>query len=282
MDISSLFADPDGDLIQEYEFSQTNRSVAVGSIDSTTGIMTFRGAKEGTTFIAVNASDGNLASMGTDATFQVTVTEPPRNPPQVVGALSDQTLELGDSLDVSVSDSFRAPNPYRIIRYDFLLRDPEVGDESEISRDGTLTLYGSEEGKSWVSVRACSYLGCSNFADLSFVLIVTDSDKEPNRSPEVVGAVPDRVLSVGESITLDVSAAFDDPDDEQIIDYKYTLSNPYMAIGSSITDTGILTLRGANIGTTTVSVRACDDDDECSDPDDMEFTLTVEVALSRN
>ena len=172
-----------------------------------------------------------------------------------------------------VADAFNSPSPYRIIRYDFLLRDPEVGAESEISRDGTLTLSGSEEGKSWVSVRACSYLGCSNFADLSFVLIVTDSDKERNRIPEVVGALPDRSLNVGQSVTMDVSRAFDEPDNEPIVDYKYTLSNPYMAIGSSITDTGILTLRGANMGTTTVSISACDDDNECSDPERYELHL---------
>ena len=282
LDISSLFSDPDGDLIQEYGFSQTDKSVAVGSIDTTTGIMMLRGAKEGTTIVAVNASDGNLASMGKDATFLVTVTEPPRNPPQVVGALSDQTVELDDSLEVAVSDAFRTPSRYRIIRYDVLLREPEIGAESEISRDGILTLVGAEEGKSWVSVRACSYLGCSNFADLSFVLIVTDSDKEPNHIPEVVGALLDRSVSVGQTVTMDVSKAFDDPDDEPIVDYKYKLSNPYMAIGSSITDTGILTLRGANMGTTTVSISACDDENECSDPDDMNFTLTVEAALSRN
>ena len=275
LDVSSLFSDPDGDLIQEYGFSQANRGVAFGSIDSTTGIMILRGAKEGTTIVAVNASDGKLASMGTDAAFRVTVTEPPRNPPQVVGTLSDQTLELGDSLEVFVSYVFRTPSRYRIIRYDVLFKEPEVGAESEISRDGILTLVGAEEGKSWVSVRACSYLGCSNFADLSFVLIVTDSDKVSNRTPEVVGALPDRSLNVGQSVTMDVSKAFDDPDHEPIVDYKYTLSNPYMAIGSSITNTGILTLRGANMGTTTVSISACDDDDECSDPVDMNFTLTV-------
>ena len=282
VDVSSLFSDPDGDLIQEYGFSQTDRSVAVGSIDSKTGIMMLRGAKEGTTIVAVNASDGELSSMGTDASFRVTVTEPPRNPPQVVGALSDQTLELYDSLEVLVSDAFKTPSRYRIIRYDVLLRDPDVGSESEITRDGILTLVGAEEGKSWVSVRACSYLGCSNFADLSFVIIVTDSDKVRNRIPEVVGALPDRSLRVGQSVTMDVSEAFDEPDGELIIDYKYTLSNPYTAIGSSITDTGILTLRGANMGTTTVSISACDDENECSDPDDMNFTLTVEAALSRN
>ena len=282
LDISSLFSDPDGDLIQDYGFLQTDRSVAVGAIESRTGRMTLRGAKEGTTLVGVNASDGRLASMGTNVTFRVTVTEPPRNPPQVVSAISDQTVDLDDSLDVFVADAFNSPSPYRIIRYDFLLRDPEVGAESEISRDGILTLSGSEEGKSWVSVRACSYLGCSNFADLSFVLIVTDSDKEPNRIPEVVGALLDRSVSVGQTVTMDVSKAFDDPDDEPIVDYKYKFSNPYMAIGSSITDTGILTLRGANMGTTTVSISACDDENECSDPDDMNFTLTVEAALSRN
>ena len=282
LDISSLFSDPDGDLIQDYGFLQTDRSVAVGAIESRTGRMTLRGAKVGTTLVAVNASDGRLASMGTNVTFRVTVTEPPRNPPQVVSAISDQTVDLGRLTRCVCRGriQFTKPISHNTIR--FSPKRSRSGAESEISRDGILTLSGSEEGKSWVSVRACSYLGCSNFADLSFVLIVTDSDKEPNRIPEVVGALLDRSVSVGQTVTMDVSKAFDDPDDEPIVDYKYKLSNPYMAIGSSITDTGILTLRGANMGTTTVSISACDDENECSDPDDMNFTLTVEAALSRN
>ena len=281
LDVSSLFRDPEGDPIQEYGFSQTNRNIATGVIESETGQLIFKGARKGTTIVAVDASDGPLASIRPDLTFKLTVTEPPRNPPSVVGTVPDQTVNLGRSLQLSVANAFEAPDPYRIIRYDVLLKDSEVSTDRKITRGGVLTLKGTEEGKSWVSVRACSYVGCSNFSELSFVLIVTDPDEELNSSPEAIGALQDRIMVVGESITLDVSGAFSDPDDDPIVDYRYRLSRPRTAVGSSITDTGILRLRAARVGTTTVSVSACDDAHECSDPDDMYFTLTVESALSR-
>ena len=278
LDVSSLFSDPEGDPIREYAFSQTNRNVAVGEMESHTGSLTLRGAETGTTTVAVDASDSSIVSVRPDLKFRVTVTEPLRNPPKVVGQISDQAVELGKSIEVPVAHAFDAPRDYRIIRYDFLLKNPEVSEDSEITRAGVLTLEGAEKGKSWVFVRACSYVGCSNFSDLEFVLIVEDPDEEPNNSPEVVGALLDQRLVVGESVTLNVSKAFSDPDDDRIVDYKYEMSHPYYAIGSSITDTGILKLHASNVGTTKVSISACDDEDECSDPDDMNFTLTVDVS----
>ena len=276
LDISTVFEDPEGEPIQDYGVSVTDGSVAVGSMDSRSGVLTLRGAKVGSTFVAVDASDGGPEAMRSGATFRVTVTEPLRSPPSVVTSISDQTVELGKSVKLSVAPAFDAPERYRIIRYDLLLRKPEIGTDSEITRGGVLTLKGSEKGKSWVSVRACSYLGCSDFLDMSFVLIVTDSDEEPNHAPEVVGGISDRTLALGESETLDLSPAFKDDDhSDRILDFEYTFSRPIVAVGSSISNTGTLYLYGAYIGETTVSVSACDEQNECSDPDDFSFKLTV-------
>ena len=282
LDLNSIFDDPEGDPIEEYGFSRSDGSVIVGTVYLDAGILTLRGAMVGTTFATVDARDSKSGSSSVGVTFRVTVTQPPRDPPKVVSTISDRVLELGDSIYVPVSHAFVTSPRYRVIRYDFLLRDPEVAMDSEISRDGVLKLEGSEEGKSWVSVRACSYAGCSNFSELSFVVIVIDSDNEANTRPEVVGALPDRRLRVGETVSLNVSSAFSDPDDDAIVDYHYEMSNPRLASGSSITNTGILVLRGSDVGTTSVAISACDDDDECSDPEEMKFTLTVEAPQNKN
>ncbi len=278
LDLNSIFDDPEGDPIEEYGFSQGDRRVIVGTVHPEAGRLTLRGAEVGTTFATVDARDSKSGSSSVGVTFRVTVTQPPRDPPRVVSAISDRVLELGDAIYVPVSYAFVTSPRYRVTRYDFLLRDPEVAMNSEISRDGVLKLEGSEEGRSWVSVRACNYVGCSNFSELSFVVIVIDSDNERNTRPEVVGALLDRRLSVGETVSLNVSRAFSDPDDDAIVDYHYEMSNPRLASGSSISNTGILILRGSKVGTTSVSVSACDDEDECSDPEEMKFTLTVEAA----
>ena len=282
LDLSALFDDPEGDPIRDYGFSQTDKSVIVSKVEPYAGTVTLKGAEVGTSVITVDARDTESGSSSAGLTFEVTVAEPPRNPPRVVGAISDRTVRLGKSVEVSVKEAFEAPERYRIIRYDYLLREPEISTESAITRGGILTLEGSEEGKSWVSVRACSYVGCSDFSDLSFVLVVTDPDREPNGSPEVVGALLDRTLTVGETVALDVSTAFSDPDDDPIVDYKYELSNPQYAIGSSITDTGVLRLHGSHVGITTVYIKACDEKEGCSDPEDMHFKLTVVAPLAKN
>ena len=226
--------------------------------------------------MAVDASDGKLTSNRLEAAFKLTVKAPPGYPPTVIRGIPDQTVDLDESIEVPVWSAFDTPKGYRVIRYDFVTDDIEVTEDSEISRDGVLTLNGAEEGNSWVSVRACNTLGCTQFRDLSFVVVVSDPDKEENREPEVIGFVTNRSLKVGESVTLDVSAAFDDPDDDPIVRYEYILESTKVARGSSISDTGMLRLQASAEGTTTVSIVACDEED-CSDPDDMRFILTVKA-----
>ena len=86
----------------------------------------------------------------------------------------------------------------------------------------------------------------------------------------------DRTLTLGESETLDLSPAFKEDDhSDHILDFEYSFSRPIVALGSSISNTGTLYLYGAYIGETTVSVSACDEQDECSDFDDFSFKLTV-------
>ena len=282
LNLGPLFSDPEGDPIRDYGLSQTDRSIAIGSVAPDVGLLTITGAKVGATVVSVDARDSGSGISGSPLSFKLTVTEPRRNPPRVIGAISDRTLELGGSVEVPVAHAFSAPPRYRIIRYDFLINDTEVATDGDISRSGILKLRGEKIGKSWISVRACSYAGCSDFTELAFVLIVVDSDAEPNRSPEVVGAVADRFLKVGESVTLDVSKAFTDPDSDRIVDYHYELSDPSTVLGSSITNTGILMLRGSSAGETKVSVYACDDEHNCSEPDDLNFRVTVGYYLSQN
>ena len=277
LNMSSYFADPDGDEIQEYQFSQAEDGIADGAVDSNKGILSLKGVAVGNTSITVSASDGNSKGETSSLTFNLEVTEPQPDIPQVVGVVHDQTVELGDSVEVAIAHAFDAPSRYRIIRYDFLVNDRELAVDSEITRNGVLTLRGSAVGKSWVSARACSRLGCSNFSDLSFVLVVTDSERRVNRRPEVVGGVFSRSLRIGGSFTMDVSGAFSDPDGDSIVDYKYIIGDTAVAAGSSITNTGVLVLYGSEPGTTTIAVIACDDEGECSDPDDMKFTLTVKA-----
>ena len=282
LDTSFYFEDPDGDHIEEYQFSQSEHGIADVIIHPSKGILTIKGIAAGDTSISVDASDGNRRGKTSSLTFNLEVIEQPPKLPLVVGVLPDRIVELGDSIKIPVPRAFDAPSRHPIIQYELLVNDREVAAESSVAMNGVLTLFGSEVGRSRVSVRACSHLGCSNFSDLSFVLTVAGSGRPVNRRPEVVGGVFSRSLRMGESVTMDVSSAFIDPDGEAIVDYSYIIGNPAVAAGSTITKAGVLKLRGSETGTTTISVIACDDEGKCSDPDDMEFTLTVEASVSRS
>ena len=275
IDVSALFDDPDGDAIAEYPIWHSDGKVAALHTDDEAGILYATGLSTGFTFVSLSANDGKSNGVSEKMVFRLTVDDLPRMPPIVVSKVPDQTVKLGRSIDVSVSDSFKAPERYRITRYDYILQKPEVAEESDISRAGILTLEGTDKGRTVVSVRACSYAGCSDFSDLTFVLFVTDPDEEPNREPEIVGALRDRTLTIGESENLDISAVFEDPDDDRIVDYFFAVSKPYLAMGSSITNTGVLRLQASSLGTTTVYLSACDDEDNCSDEEDSSFELTV-------
>ena len=279
IDLAPVFSDPDGDDVRAYQFFQANRDVVEGTISSKTGRLTLRALEIGTTKVAVNASDGRLRTESDALTFNFTVTPPTGYLPSVVHRTPDQHIEVGETAFIQVWRAFDVPDRHRIIRYDFLMRNDEVVKDAEISRQGVLTLTGVEEGRSWVSARACNNLGCSEFSDLEFVLLVAEPETPPNQSPEVVGAIADHNMMVGESVRMNVSPAFIDPDDDEIVDYKYMLSEISIARGTSLSNTGILMLHASRVGTTTVSIYACDSENNCSDSRDLRFRLTVSPAI---
>ena len=274
--LAPAFRDPDGDKVQAYQFFQTDRDVALGTINSETGRLTLRAVEIGATDVVVNASDGRIRTASDALSFNLRVTPPIGNLPHVAYRMPDQSVEIGDETFIQVWRAFSAPYRHRIIRYDFLMMDDEIVKDVEMLNDGVLTLTGAEEGKSRILARACNILGCSQFADMEFVLTVTESEEEINRAPEVVGSIGNISLMLGESETLNVSSAFSDPDKyDAIVDYDYKLSERAVARGSSISNTGILTLRAAHVGKTTVFVSACDSENECSATKDLRFVLTV-------
>ena len=276
IDLAPVFQDPDGDDIQEYRFSHTNRDVITGFVSSSINSLTLQATQVGTTNVAVEASDGELRSNRADATFMLKVIPPQGYLPRVVNRTSDQRVDVGETLYIEIWRAFDAPERHKVIRYDYLIRKDGVARKTELSPTGVMTLIGADEGSTWISARACNTIGCSEFSDMEFVLTVKEPKDERNHKPEVVAAIPDRNLMLGESFRMDVSSAFNDPDeDDAIVDYEFTLSEVAVARGTSISDTGILILHGTHVGKTTVSVYACDTDEECSNARDLRFTLTV-------
>ena len=77
----------------------------------------------------------------------------------------------------------------------------------------------------------------------------------PNRTPVGVGTIPPQRLEPGESVTVDVSSYFDDPDGDPLA-YRSASKDPDLA---TVTMSGSdLTIRAVSGGTATVAVTATD------------------------
>ena len=76
-----------------------------------------------------------------------------------------------------------------------------------------------------------------------------------NRAPAVTGTIPDQTVIEGQTVTVDISGAFSDPDDDAL-SYAATTSNASVAtIGVSGTD---LSVTGVSAGASSVTVTASD------------------------
>ena len=79
----------------------------------------------------------------------------------------------------------------------------------------------------------------------------------PNRTPVGVGTIPPQKLEPGESVTVDVSSYFDDPDGDPLT-YRSASKDPDLA---TVTMSGSdLTITAVSGGTATVAVTATDPD----------------------
>ncbi len=102
VDLSPYFEDPDGDALR-YTASSTDSGVVRVSVGS--GILTIRAVAKGTTDVTVTAADSE--GLSATQTFQATV---PNRPPAPVGAIPDETVEVGEAVTVNASQYFTDPD----------------------------------------------------------------------------------------------------------------------------------------------------------------------------
>ncbi|KAB2905421.1 MAG: hypothetical protein F9K27_05150 [Anaerolineae bacterium] len=251
LDVSVITSDPDGDTVS-ISASSANSSTASVS-DNGSNTVTLTGNASGTTQVTVTADDGTDT---TQITFNVTVSPPANNPPSIT-SISDQTLDIGQTLDVAVTTS-----------------DPD-GDTVTISAaavDGSIvsvsdngsnnvSLTGSAQGTTQVTVTASDG---TDTAQISFNVTVTQPFVN---TPPTINPVGDQVLNVGQ--TIDVGISTGDADGDTV------------SISASVVDGGIasvsdngsnnVSITGNNAGSTLVTVTATDG----TDTSQVSFNVTV-------
>ena len=166
--------------------------------------------------------------------------EPPQ-PPAVCGAIPEQTIVVGES--VTVTACFDDPDG-DMLGYQVWTSDPGVA--TVTGSGATVTVTAVSPGNALVTILADNRHGLK--AQQSFRVLV------PNRPPVAVGEIADREVMVGDSVTLDISGFFSEPDGQAL---SYTVASDSSVARASVTGAALTVVAVAK-GTTAVTLAATD------------------------
>ena len=223
IDVSPYFSDPDGDALS-YTAASSNAGVAGAS--ATGSSVTVTALAKGVATVTVTARDpqGLLAQQR----LEVTV---PNRAPDAIGAIPAQAVFASQTASVDASSYFRDPDGDPLT-YTATSSNAEVATVTVAG--ATLTIRAVAPGVAVITVGASDPDG--GVAQRTVQVTV------PNRTPEAVGTIPRRTLSVGETAMVDLSSYFRDPDGGTL-SYAATSSNSGVATaavsGDSVVVTGL-------------------------------------------
>ena len=161
------------------------------------------------------------------------------------GSIPALTVTVGDAATVNVASYFTDPDG------DALTYAVATLDTTSVSASvagSVVTVSAIAAGTATVSVTATDPEGLS--AQHSFEVTV------PNRAPVAVGSLPAQTLAVGQTVAVDVSAHFEDPDNDSLT-YAAATSDSAVAV-ATVSDNNVLTVTAHARGTATAIVTATD------------------------
>ncbi len=238
VDLSSYFADPDGDPLT-YRARSSNMSVARVSVSGST--VTITAIAKGTANVTTTATD----TEGLSAT-QAFASVVPNRSPEPVGTIPDETVEVGEPIRIDLSSYFADPDGDAIT---YRARSSNTSVARVSVSGSTVRITAVAKGTATVTTTATDTEGLS--ATQAFASVV------PNQPPEPVGTIPDETVEAGEAVTVDLSPYFEDPDGDAL---RYTARSSASGIVRASVGGGILTVTAVAKGTTDVTVTATDSD----------------------
>lgn len=250
-DVVPFFTDPDGDELT-YEAESSDDAVALAWASGDSVVVT--AVKEGTATITVTATDpGGLSAMQT-AEFTV---KKPNRAPRAVGEIPGQSLERDDTVKLDVSAYFTDPDgdtlTYTASTSDETVADPEADGD-------TVTIAATGKGTATVTVTATDPEGLTATQEISVGV----------NPPKAVGRIPGQALTKDDTVRIDVSDYFEDPDDDELT-YSVSSSKRSVARPSLSGSTVTVVARGAGRATVTVTA---------TDPDDLSATQEFGVGVA--
>ena len=196
VDLSSYFADPDGDRLM---FAGSSDSDGVATADVIGNTLTIRAVASGTATVTATATDpGGLAATENIA---VSVARPDNQPPEPTGTIADQTLNADEAATVQLSSYFDDPDA-DALTYTAVVSQTGVATASVSGSSVTVT--GVARGTITVTITGRDPGGLE--ASQAFDVTVRNS------APEEMGTIPATTIAVNASATIDASSYFRDRD----------------------------------------------------------------------
>jgi len=198
VDVLGHFHEPDG---QSLSHGGSSSDTGVATVSWMGSVATVLGRAKGIALVAVTATDpGGLAAT---QSFRVTV---PNRGPVAAGSIPGQIVEVGDTATLEAAVRFSDPDG------DSLVFSAASSDTKRVRVSvslGTVAVAAIRKGAATVTVTATDVDGLE--ATQEFDLTVR------NQPPVPVGSIPARVVEVGDTVDLDLTAYFRDPDGDPLV-----------------------------------------------------------------
>ena len=245
---------PDFGAGTSYAVESSDPAVVAATIQGSLLILSATGGGKTTLTVTATGRDGQSATLS----FKATVLAPP----EAIERIPDLSLAVGDSIRIEASDKFRDPGG------DSLSYAAETSDSAvaTASAEGSAVIVvGRAPGVAALTVTATDPDGLS--ATLSFKATVL-------APPEAIERIPDLSLAVGDSIRIEASDKFRDPDGDSL-SYAAETSDSAVATASveeSEGSTVIVVGRAPGVAALTLTA---------TDSDGLSATLSFKVKVER-
>ena len=232
IDLAPYFGDPDGDRLT---FAASNLDTAVVEVAVSGASMTIAAIAKGDATVTVTSTDAD----GLAATQSLAVTVHNR-PPRPVGTIDRRTVEVGDSVALTLSPFFTDPDGDPLS----LAATSSDSTVARVSLDGpSLTVAAVAKGETSVTIMASDPAGLA--ATQAFGVTV------PNRAPVALGRLrPIRLTESGIG-RLNPSPHFSDPDGDSLV---FEASSSDLAVTRVWVSRGEVLLRAVKKGSATVTI----------------------------
>ena len=236
IDVAEYFSEPDG---QTLTYSAVSADTRVATVTVNQQVIIVSAVLHGSTAINVMATDPG----GLSATQSFTVTVPNRGP-EARGQIPEATVEAGTTATVDLSPYFTDPDD-DLLSYTATTSDPGVAAVTAVHE--AVVISALARGTADVTVTVTDPGGLS--ATQSFTVTV------PNRGPETRGGIPAVSLHVGDTLTLDLSPYFSDPDGDPL---TFAATTADATLSAPSLDGSMITLVAVARGSATVMVTVTD------------------------